>query len=276
MDVDVLAIYPHAHYLGKMLEAYATLPDGSRRWLIRIPDWDPSWQQVFNYGEPVFLPKGATISMRYHYDNSAANVRNPSHPPRRVRGGNQATDEMAHLWLQVLPRGTGDRRRELQEALLRHRLEKDPANFEANFNLGVVMLSRLNAQEAVGMLRAAVRVAPRRTDAQNMLGVALATTGRTSEAIEQFRAALQAQPEYTSARFNLANALAKAGQLAEAIADYRQVVEALPADPLPRVRLAEALSRQGARDDAITEFRRVLEIDPGNEQAKRALSGTGR
>ena len=37
VDVDVLAVYPHAHYLGKLLEAYATLPDGSRRWLIRIP-----------------------------------------------------------------------------------------------------------------------------------------------------------------------------------------------------------------------------------------------
>ena len=29
VDVSVLAIYPHAHYLGKDLLAYATLPDGS-------------------------------------------------------------------------------------------------------------------------------------------------------------------------------------------------------------------------------------------------------
>ena len=29
LDVDVLAIYPHAHYLGKELEATATLPDGT-------------------------------------------------------------------------------------------------------------------------------------------------------------------------------------------------------------------------------------------------------
>jgi len=62
MDVDVLAIYPHAHYLGKLLEAYATLPDGARKWLIRIPAWDPAWQAVYTYREPVFLPKGSTIS----------------------------------------------------------------------------------------------------------------------------------------------------------------------------------------------------------------------
>ena len=105
MDMDVLAVYPHAHYLGHLLEGYATLPGGTRKWLIRIPDWDPNWQAVYRYKEPVFLPKGTVISMRYHYDNSAANPRNPNQPPQRVRGGNQATDEMAHLWLQVLPRG---------------------------------------------------------------------------------------------------------------------------------------------------------------------------
>ena len=105
MDMDVLAVYPHAHYLGHLLEGYATLPDGTRKWLIRIPDWDPSWQAVYRYKEPVFLPKGTVVSMRYHYDNSAANVRNPNQPPQRVRDGNQATDEMAHLSLQVLPRG---------------------------------------------------------------------------------------------------------------------------------------------------------------------------
>ncbi|HJT87089.1 MAG TPA: hypothetical protein VJ732_04515, partial [Bryobacteraceae bacterium] len=103
MDLDVLAVYPHAHYLGKLLEAYASLPGGGKKWLIRIPDWDPNWQAVYTYREPLFLPKGSVISMRYHYDNSARNPRNPNSPPQRVRAGNQSTDEMGHLWLQVLP-----------------------------------------------------------------------------------------------------------------------------------------------------------------------------
>ena len=30
LDITVLAVYPHAHYLGKLLEGYATLPDGSQ------------------------------------------------------------------------------------------------------------------------------------------------------------------------------------------------------------------------------------------------------
>jgi len=244
LDIDVLAVYPHAHYLGKLLEAYATLPNGSRKWLIRIPNWNPNWQAVYDCREPVFLPKGSTISMRYHYDNSAGNPRNPNLPPKRVRSGNQATDEMGHLWLQVLPRGAGDHRRELQEALFQHRLEHDPNDFEANLNLGAVMLSRLNPQGAVTALRAAVRTEPDRADARNMLGLALASTGRAADAIEQFEAALKIQPQFVSARFNLANALVEAGRLDAAITNYRKVIAAFPEDPLPKQRLEEALAAQ--------------------------------
>ncbi len=241
MDVDLLAIYPHAHYLGKRLEAYATQPDGGRKWLILIPDWDPNWQAVYYYREPVLLPKGTLISMHYQYDNSAANVRNPNQPPKRVSAGDQSTDEMAHLWLELLPRGAGDRRRELEQAVMEHRLERDPLDFEANFNLGVVMLSRLNAAGAVSALRTAVRVRPDRADAHNMLGLALAGTGRSAEALEQYQRALEIRPGYSGARLNRGNALVRSGRLEEAIADYRAVMQAAPGDPLPKQALARAL-----------------------------------
>src|SRR4051794_34165397 len=58
LDVDVLAIYPHAHYLGRLMEGYATLPDGGRKWLIRIPEWDLNWQGVYRLKAPLRLPKG--------------------------------------------------------------------------------------------------------------------------------------------------------------------------------------------------------------------------
>jgi hypothetical protein len=247
MDADILAVYPHAHYLGKLLEAYATLPGGARKWLVRIPDWDPNWQAVYYYREPVFLPKGSVISMRYHYDNSAANVRNPNHPPRRVKGGDQATDEMAHLWLQVLPRGGGDRRRELQEAVMQHRLEKSPDDFVARMNLGAVMLSRLNPQGAVSMLEAAVRIDPNRPEACNMLGLALSQTGRTRDAAAQFVAALKRRPDFLSARFNLAAVELKMGALDDAIGNLEILEKAEPENETIRQRLADAVAARGKR-----------------------------
>ncbi|MDQ2844648.1 MAG: hypothetical protein M3Y72_27105, partial [Acidobacteriota bacterium] len=52
VNLKVLAIYPHAHYLAKLMEGYATLPDGTRKWLIRITDWDLNWQGVYRLREP--------------------------------------------------------------------------------------------------------------------------------------------------------------------------------------------------------------------------------
>jgi tetratricopeptide (TPR) repeat protein len=242
LDADILAVYPHAHYLGKLLEAWATLPNGSRKWLVRIPQWDQNWQAVYYYREPVSLPKDSVIHMRYHYDNSAANTRNPNHPPRRVRAGNQATDEMGHLWLQILPHEAGDRRRELQEALIRHRLQKNPNDPVAHMNLGAILLSRLDPQAAVTELRAAARLEPNLPEVRNMLGLGLAQLNRNADAIQQYELALKARPDYASARFNLATAQAKLGRIDEAVQNLRRVLAANPDDPYAKRRLSELIS----------------------------------
>lgn len=265
MDMDVLAVYPHAHYLGHLLEGYATLPDGSRKWLIRIPDWDVNWQAVYRYQAPVFLPKGSVVSMRFHYDNSDANPRNPNHPAKRVRGGNQATDEMGHLWLQVLPRGVEDRRKELQEAIMRHRLDKYPGDFSAHFNLGALELTRGNVAEATAHLRAAVEARPEQPVALNTLGAALLTAGNASPATGMFERALRANPQYTNARYNLANALAEQQQWEQAAAQFRQVLNESPGDAGAREHLGEVLrlwgndmAAAGRLEDAAVRYRESL------------------
>src|SRR5947207_9322081 len=89
VDVDLLAIYPHAHYLVKDLQALATLPDASARTLIHIPQWNLNWQAVYRYADPVSLPKGTTISMRYSYDNSSETLANSDNPRSPVVEGNR-------------------------------------------------------------------------------------------------------------------------------------------------------------------------------------------
>src|SRR5262249_7472399 len=105
-DVDVLRVLPHAHYLCRQMDGLATLPDGTSRWLFRIPNWNFDWQGDYEYVQPLFLPKGTAVTMRYTYDNSTNNARNPNQPPQRVKYGLNSTDEMAELWFQVLPRDT--------------------------------------------------------------------------------------------------------------------------------------------------------------------------
>jgi len=269
LDVDVLAVYPHAHYLGHLLEGYATLPSGERKWLVRIPDWDRNWEAVYRYREPLFLPRGTTISMRFHYDNSSENIRNPNHPPKRVRAGNRTVDEMAHLWLQVLPRGNRDVRIELQEALVRHRLAKYPSDPAAHLNLGAIRMARLDPQAAAAELQTGVRLQPANPEGHNMLGSALAALGRGSDAIAQFRVALKLRPDYQNARYNLARALIKAGKLDEASDLYRQVAAAYPQDAQVRIGLGELLLRLGKYQDALDAFEQAIALDPSSELAKK-------
>jgi len=278
MDVSVLAVYPHAHYLGRLMEGYATLPGGKRQWLVRVPDWDLNWQAVYRYRRPVFLPRGSVISMRFHYDNSSANPRNPNHPPKRVRGGNQSTDEMGHLWLQVLPQGATDQRTVLEEALFRHRLEKYPADFSAHFNLGGLLLAQKNAAAAIPYLRDAVRIEPDRAVARNTLGAALETEQRFDEAIEQFRAALRVQPHYDSARYNLANALARQGKMDEAIEGFRQVALDDPKDTAAREHLAvalqesgETLAAEGNFAKAAERYQELADLNPRDADLRNSL-----
>jgi len=108
VDVEVLAVGGHAHYLAKDMQAVATLPDGSRQWLLWIKDWDFSWQDQYQYKKPLPLPKGTRIDVAITYDNSADNARNPSHPPKRVKWGEQSFDEMGSVTLQVVPARQSD------------------------------------------------------------------------------------------------------------------------------------------------------------------------
>ena len=81
--------------------------------------------------------------------------------PNACTAGNTTVDEMGHLCLQVLPKGPRDRRVELEEALLRDRLEKYPTDFEAHLHRGRFGLARFDPSGALAELQIAVRGEPR-------------------------------------------------------------------------------------------------------------------
>ena len=93
-DVLLTSVMPHMHWLGKDIALTAVKPDGTRVPLIRIDRWDFNWQGTYAFVEPIPLPKGTTLEMIAHFDNSADNPANPSSPPRTVTWGDQTNDEM--------------------------------------------------------------------------------------------------------------------------------------------------------------------------------------
>src|SRR5271155_1039874 len=228
VDVDVLGVYPHAHYLGKKLEGYAVLPNGEKKWLILIRDWDIDRQSVYRFQSPVFLPKNSVLHMRYTYDNSKGNIRNPSSPPVRVKAGNRSVDEMGHLWLQVLPRALPnsdlDPRLLLEQAWMQNSLRKNPDDHTALYNLASVEMIEGSYAPAVSLYQRALTSSPDDVRTMTALGAALDGEGNWQQAQVEYQKALTVAPENIDARFDLAHLEFKHGGYAEAEQEYRRVL----------------------------------------------------
>ena len=275
IDVELLAIYPHAHYLGKDIQAFATLPDGTRKTLIHIPQWNLNWQAVYRYAQPVRLPRGTKVSLRYVYDNSEGNPLNPNHPPARVMGGNRSSDEMCHLWLQVLPvnfdPAQGDPRMVLQAAMAQHDVEKNPADFEAHYNLAAMLQAKDKLEAAIREYEAAVRLRPQDAAANNGLGAALVAAGHPEQSVEYLQAALKARPDYFEAHYNLGFALAGQDDFAGAAEQFRLALNLQPGDANVEANLGAALAQMGRLAEAKLHFEHALQINPNQPIAKENL-----
>ena len=107
-DADAVSVAAHAHYLAKETKLTATLPSGEVRILLWIRGWDFNWQDTYIFKDLVRLPKGTRLDGELVYDNTADNPRNPNFPPKRVQWGEQSTDEMGSVILNVVPAQAGD------------------------------------------------------------------------------------------------------------------------------------------------------------------------
>jgi len=280
VDVDVVAVQPHAHNLARRMTATATLPDGSTRWLISIADWDFRWQDVYRYAAPIALPKGTTISMRYTYDNSASNPRNPHQPPARVVWGQNTSDEMGDLWIQMAPRANADftalnedvqrKRRAEDLAAYTRLLHADPTDPLRHDAVAAIYLEERRLDEAIEHFERSLALNPASAPTQYNLGFAFALRGRRDEAVKRFREALRLDPDYAQAHNNLAAMLQLAGQFDEALDHYRRALMLRPDNAEARGNLARLLSRQGRAAEAVAEFEQVL---AGRADDAQALSG---
>jgi Flp pilus assembly protein TadD/mono/diheme cytochrome c family protein len=258
VDVELYTIQPHAHLLAREVRSYATLPDGSRKWLLSIRDWDFNWQGIFRYAHPQFLPAGTTITFDFTYDNSTANRHNPHRPPQRVTYGQHTTDEMAELWLQVVTRNPADRprlARAARERIVREeivgtekRLEGDPTNTALHDDVALLHAEAGHFDRTAKHFAETVRMRPDSATAHYNLGNALFRAGHRKEAIESLRRAVSLDANYALAHDGLGVALHAEGKLAEASEHYRRAVELDPGNADARSHLAVALRQQLALD----------------------------
>ena len=269
--MQVLGVYPHAHYLGKELEGYAILPDGKKKWLILIRDWDIDRQSVYRFAEPLFLPAGTVLHMHYSYDNSSANVRNPNAPPIRVRAGNRSADEMGHLWLQVLPVPGKDEKEDpralLEKAWMESKLQKDPGDHTALYNLASVDMNEGEYRPAAGLFQQALGRDSNDALTRTALAAALDGAGDWQQAKAEYEKALAIDPADVNARFDLGQLESRHEEFSGAEANFRQLLTDNSQDAGAHAALGAVLAATQREAEAKKEFETALSLDPRNFDA---------
>lgn len=182
-----------------------------------------------------------------------------------------------------------------EEAITSYRkvLESQPGLYEAELNLGILLLKQKNA-EAAKLLASAASRKPKEYRPVFYLAESLTVAGEFAKAEAAYRTALEIQPKSADAALGLARTLAKQNRLGEAEELYRQaagndpelkrfllelaasyeqtkqpekaiiIYRDFPEDAAARERLGELLLEGGKAADAIPELERAYSQSPSS------------
>jgi len=218
------------------------------------------------------LPKGSTISMRFTFDNSAGNPRNPFRPPHRILWGQNTTDEMGDFWVQLVPARNGDfgllgadiarKTRTEDIAAYTRVLESDPGNPLRHDAVAMLYLQDGRAQEALTHFRESLRLNDDSAPTHYNLGLALSMLRQYPDAMREYEAAVRLDPNHADAHNNLGAMLHVAGRFDEAETHYRRALELRPDNVEARANLGRLLMLRGKLSDAAAEFEQGLASQP--------------
>jgi tetratricopeptide (TPR) repeat protein len=220
------------------------------------------------------------VSIRYTYDNSTGNPRNPRQPPARVVWGQNTSDEMGDFWMQVIPRAAADepilsadfRRKAHAEDLAAYTklLKSDPENPLRHDAVADLHLDAGELEEAIA--ECASRALNRSAPTHYNLGYALSARGRRDEAIAEFEEALRIDPEYAQAHNNLGALLQIAGRADLALEHYRRATTLRPDNVESHANFGQLLSSRGRSAEAAVQFTQALALNADTVQALAGLA----
>jgi len=272
VDAEVVTIQPHAHSRARDVVAIATLPDGSRRVLLHIDDWDVAWQDQYRLADPIWLPIGTTIAVTYRFDNSTENPRNPIRPPERAAWGWRSSDEMGDVWIQVLTRTSADRVIFTNAARRKMTLEdavgsevliaRNPDYVNLRNDAALIYRELDQPERALVHFAAVTRLQPQSAAAHYNEGVTLEMLSRGDEALHEYREAMRLDSGYAPAHAAMGNYWYRAHRLTDAIDEYRLAVRADSALVDARCNLARALTETDRPSDAVAEYRAAIAVAP--------------
>jgi len=286
VDAQLLAIQPHAHYRAREVHAWASLPNGTRRSLIDVTDWDFNWQDQYRFAQPFWVPAGTALEMSYTFDNSSDNPRNPSSPPERVRWGWRSSDEMADVWIQMFTRREADRQALMRVANRKMTsedavgaellIEREPNHINLRNDAALIYQELGQPERALEHFVAVARLAPLSPAAHYNEGIALEALGRRDAAKAQYEESIRLDPSYARGHHNLANLLYTEQRFEDAAAEYQAALQIDPSNVDARCSLARVLTETNRASGAVTEYEKALAQRPEYGHGRHRPAGKKR
>ncbi len=137
-----------------------------------------------------------------------------------------------------------------------------PDLYEAELNVGMVLLRDHDPAAALPFLQQAAKQKPTQARPNRYLADALLQTGNPAGAADVYQAALAQDPKMAPAELGLGQSLLQQGKLDDALPHYQRAVELDPALKSYLLEIAGAFSKTGRNDAAIPLLKQFPE-DPG-------------
>jgi tetratricopeptide (TPR) repeat protein len=172
----------------------------------------------------------------------------------------QPHNYMAHYDLGLLYNYAGREAESVAELEAAIAANPNYANARSAFGFAMMNAGRLDV--ALDSLKRALALDPEHVGALNNMGILLTRQGRYPEAIQYLQRAIQIHPEHSQAHLNLGKALAASGKVAEAVPEFEAASALVPDDAEILNNLATALVHTGRSKEAIGPYNKLLKLNP--------------
>jgi tetratricopeptide (TPR) repeat protein len=155
-------------------------------------------------------------------------------------------------------------------------LELKPGLYEAELNLGIVLLRQKQARDAVPYLESAAQKKLKESRPRLYLAQALFEAGDFPRAEQSYQAAAELDPKSAAAQLGLAQALARQNRLKEAEPYFRKAAELDPGFKDDLLQLASLYEKSGQAAEAIAIYQQFLENAGARERLGDLMVQAGR
>ena len=259
VDVQVLAVLPHLHYLGKEVQGFALLPDGTRKWLLFIKQWDFNWQSEYRYVNQSSCRKELFWRCATHtttrtrifatrITRRAASSSGQEAAMKWVNSGSFRYCQNNPTELATLQREW--RRTDSQEtaAFYEDFLRRQPDDAPSHVALGKILGPLGQTANAAQHFQTALRLNPAQPEAHYYLGLILFDQRRFREARTEFENELRLNPKFYKAHLGISMISVEEENLDEAEAQLRAALRINPKDSAVRESLDRIVkAKDGAK-----------------------------